>query len=638
MTFRYLILTLVFLYVVSCKNHPNESLDPLQSKIQSLLNESESEGIGINESKIKLDSAFLLTKSSPFDSLTLAVVFAKSNLHYKLDQTDSTNFYDRLLMAKSIELPSAYYLGKAHMNLAYSHRQGFAYDSAYYHFNQSRRIFESLGERSEVGKRLLSMAIVQQTKGDYFGSKETLTEALSYLDPERDRSSLASVFNELATNQRRLANTTDAIIAYENAIEMAASESAVQKFQNNLAATFIDAGQYDKAIAILEQLTEKLRTPQSTIKYARALDNLAYARWLDGEDATPKMFYDALNIRKKGNDKRGLLASYNHLGEFFAKHNTKLSEQYSDSVILLSRELKTPMAEIEALKRMMDLRPMTNLYKDRYIFLKDSMYQQELKVKTQFAKMKYDDEQKQLAILKLENERERKNTELAQQRSQKTVLLSLSGLLVLGGISTYYSLRQRHKKEKLQEVYATEKRISKKVHDELANDIYGVMTRLQHSKNVPVDEALDVLENIYNRTRDIAHETGSIDTQNFQHELKKLLSFFRNDEITIAVKGFSAIKWNYISEEKKIVIYRILNELLVNMKKHSEATLVSIVFENSKNVLKIHYTDNGKGINESFQKGSGLSNTENRIKNSNGTFSFESEPGKGVRVKCSFPL
>ena len=184
--------------------------------------------------------------------MTLAVIFAKSNLHYELDQTDSTNFYDRLLMAKSIEFPNAYFLGKAHMNLAYSHRQGFAYDSAYYHFNQSRRIFESLGDRSEVGNRLLSMAILQQTKGDYFGSKETLTEALTYLDPERDRSSVASVYNELATNHRRLLNSTDAIIAYEKAIELAVSESAVQTFQNNLAATLIDAGQYDKAIAILE--------------------------------------------------------------------------------------------------------------------------------------------------------------------------------------------------------------------------------------------------------------------------------------------------------------------------------------------------------------------------------------------------
>jgi hypothetical protein len=116
------------------------------------------------------------------------------------------------------------------------------------------------------------------------------------------------------------------------------------------------------------------------------------------------------------------------------------------------------------------------------------------------------------------------------------------------------------------------------------------------------------------------------------------LSYFRNDEITIAVRGFSAIQWNGISEEKKIVVYRILNELLVNMKKHSQASLVSIVFENSKNILNIDYSDNGKGINESFQKGSGLYNTENRIKNSNGTFSFESEPGKGVRFKCSFPL
>ena len=638
MAMRTILFAIFFSVVFSCKKAPNDLVDPLETKVQMLLKEGKANGVGLDESKIKLDSAWLLTKARPLDSLTLSVIYAKSYLHYQLEQNDSTDHYDRLLRMKALQLSNTHYLGKAHMNLGYGFREQFAYDSAYYHFNQSKSIFQSLGDSSEVGKRLLSMAILQQTKGDYFGSKETLSEALDYLDTAKDKASVASAYNELATNHRRLLNTEDAIKAYQKAVDLAVSHSAIYTFQNNLAATLTDAGKYDKAISLLEELTEKLKTNPPNIKYARALDNLAYAQWLGGKDTTPTMFFEALNIRKKGNDKRGLLASYNHLGEFFAKQNVMLSEQYSDSVIHLSRELNTPAAETEALKRMMDLKPMKTLYKDRYIFLKDSMYQQELKVKTQFAKMKYDDEQKQLAILQLENDRERKNVELAEQRTQKAIWLSLSGLLVIGGISAYYSLRQRHKKEKLQEVYFTEKRISKKVHDELANDIYGFMTRLQHSKTTPVDEALDVLENIYIRTRNISHETGSIDTQNFQDELKKLLRQFRNDDTTIAVKGFSAIKWGSISEEKKITLYRILNELLVNMKKHSGATLVSIAFENKKKVIAIDYCDNGKGVQLPFQKGAGLSNTENRIKNSNGTFSFESEPGKGVRIKCAFPI
>ena len=62
MAFRYLILTLVFLSVFSCKNDPKESLDALQGKVQSLLIDGDSEEMDIHASKIKLDSAFLLTK------------------------------------------------------------------------------------------------------------------------------------------------------------------------------------------------------------------------------------------------------------------------------------------------------------------------------------------------------------------------------------------------------------------------------------------------------------------------------------------------------------------------------------------------------------------------------------------------
>lgn len=76
---------------------------------------------------------------------------------------------------------------------------------------------------------------------------------------------------------------------------------------------------------------------------------------------------------------------------------------------------------------------------------------------------------------------------------------------------------------------------------------------------------------------------------------------------------------------------------MVNMKKHSGATLVGVRFENSVNQVVISYNDNGVGMAASrFAFKNGLSNVENRINSINGTITFESDHGKGLKVSIQY--
>lgn len=638
MTRLGLLFSLIFL--LSCNDTVNTPFENPNSKDLYKIYLAASDKTSSLESRYELvNEAYDKVRPFTTDSLFSKLLYLKSVLHLYKEEYDSLFIYNKNLEEVAGLNNDDYYLGKSKYLFGYYYSDiVHQSDSAFYYYNQSKNIFLQLQDSSEIGKRFMSMGIIQHDKGDYFGAKESLSDALRYLDPVDDSKFLASTYNELGSNFEVLSDYGSAIEYYLRAIEISPFPKDKLAYKNNLAIAYKNNDELKKAELILFEVNNDSLLIKGSNQEIRVLDNLGYVRWLlAGSDVGTQLKY-ALEQRKKNNDRRGQLASYMHLGEYNSKKNRKVSKSYLDTLLILSRSLRAPTAEKDGLNLLMSLEPQNIDLRNRYIHLQDSLYQVGLKVKTQFAKMKYDDEQKQLSILKLEAERERKNTELANQRTQKTLWLSLSGFLVLGGISAFYSLRQRHRKEKLQEVYETEKRISKKVHDELANDIYGVMTRMEHSKTFQKENTLDSLEDIYKRTRDISHETGSIDTQNFQDELKKLLSQFRNDDTTIAVKGLSTIKWGGISDEKKITLYRVLNELFVNMKKHSEATLVSVAFENSKKALKIDYSDNGKGVKKSFQKGAGLSNTENRIKNIDGTFSFESELGKGVRIKCAFPI
>jgi len=220
----------------------------------------------------------------------------------------------------------------------------------------------------------------------------------------------------------------------------------------------------------------------------------------------------------------------------------------------------------------------------------------------------------------------------------KMIILSLGGMLILvsSGFGFYY-LRQRHEKEKIQEAYKTESRISKKIHDELANDVYNIMSGMQ---NIAPNHLMDRLEHIYKRTRNISRENSSIPTGvDYLPHLVSTLSSSISENTRLILRGEKSINWSSISQEKKIILYRVLQEMMINMNKHSEAGLVAIIFSEEKYLLNIQYSDNGVGVSkEKLKSGNGVQNMENRILSIKGTLNFETEQDKGLKIFIQIPI
>ena len=87
------------------------------------------------------------------------------------------------------------------------------------------------------------------------------------------------------------------------------------------------------------------------------------------------------------------------------------------------------------------------------------------------------------------------------------------------------------------------------------------------------------------------------------------------------------------------MVYRSIQELLVNMKKHSDASLVAITFKELDNFIIINYTDNGKGADKNkMVLKNGLHNIENRIYSIKGGIEIHSNLGEGFKVQIKFPV
>lgn len=590
----------------------------------------------LSKRKQEIDKAFLLAKKIRSDSLYAQILYRKSNILFALGQYDSLRVYNKLSLDYSLRTNNYRMLSYQYYLMGYYYSEVLHMsDSAFYNYNLSKNYFLKVTDSSRVGKTLVILGTIQKNKNDYFGSKETLTEALQYLNPEKDQDFIARCYNTLATDHRKLFNYEDAISYYSKAIENSGSTNGKLAFQNNLAAAYIDNKEYDKAISLLSAISTDSILIKDQKLYARVLDNLAYAKWLLNGNVKGTEFEEPLRIRSQQNDSRGLIASYTHLLEYYGQKNQEKSKPYYDSVVRLSKELKIPRAERDALKYMMDLDPTNIQIRDRYVFLQDSLYEQELRVKTQFAKYKYDDKLKQESILRLEKENAERKLEVSEQRNQKLLSYGVTGFLtMISGFGIYYFVqrsrrfKQQSKTAKLEATYETEAELSRKLHDDFGGKLNHAMLLLQNEG--ATEEVLNLMDVLYKQSRNFSRKINDVDTgANYKQVLLGMMGNYCS-KTKLIITGSTEVDWTKISVLTKKTLYRVLQELMINMQKHSGATLVSISFEQGAKALKVDYMDNGVGATkEELNVKNGLWNTEKRIRAIGGTIIFDSKKGHG---------
>ena len=91
----------------------------------------------------------------------------------------------------------------------------------------------------------------------------------------------------------------------------------------------------------------------------------------------------------------------------------------------------------------------------------------------------------------------------------------------------YYYLTSKANREKIEAEYNSETRISKKIHDELANDVFHVIAYAESqslSAESTKENLLQKLDDIYGRVRGISRENNKIDTGT--DFIKSLNNFF----------------------------------------------------------------------------------------------------------------
>ena len=519
------------------------------------------------------------------------------------------------------------------------------FDSAFYYYNEVKSICNPQTDSENFVSTLNRMADIQQNRGDYSGSESTVTEAIPYLKYIKNPKHALNTYVILGINFLNTYDYNAALNYFKKALTLKTSNWRKAAAQNNIANTYIQQKKYTEAILIFENLIKTDGVKKFDEDYARALDNIGFCYLKIKDEKAQSYLNKALKIRTEINDNVGLGLSYHNLAELYLENNAPLAKNY----MLLSYEKYTRTNYIEG--RMTSLKSLINhsnnnelkKYSLLYIHLNDSITEVRQKAKNQFAKIKYDTKKEKDENLKLKTYKAENELQLERQKNKNIIsyiliALSLSLIVVL-----YFYLTSRGNREKIEATYKSETRIAKKLHDELANDIYHTMA-FAENKNLSLSEnkeqLLVNLDAIYLRTRDISKENSPIITsEKYTFYLKEMISRFNTSNTNLLLNDIESIPWSEIEKNKKITVYRVLQELLVNMKKHSNATLVGINFKKTDKSVIINYTDNGKGIdvhNIIFKNG--LHNVESRILSIKGEIDIDTAVDKGFKVFIKFPL
>jgi signal transduction histidine kinase len=201
------------------------------------------------------------------------------------------------------------------------------------------------------------------------------------------------------------------------------------------------------------------------------------------------------------------------------------------------------------------------------------------------------------------------------------------------------------------------KRIAHELHDSVGQYLsaikYGMENLLQLTQIGSPDMVANSLETLVPLVRNTIEEVRRIYMDLRPSLLDDLgivptISWFCREFETIyagiTIHKEIEIKEADIPESLKIIMFRILQEALNNVARHSYADEVSVILKKVRKGIEFVVADNGRGFEprEAFARsevkgGLGLASMKERTELFGGSFFMESSPGAGTRIQVTWP-
>jgi len=507
------------------------------------------------------------------------------------------------------------------------------YDSALLMLN---RYVENPDDSLKKGIAYRYIGDIYWKVGDLYGAEENGARAIYTLHKfdTGHRSHTGYAYNLLGNVSLDLKHYDEAINMYNNAINFFKGDGFIPEVMNGKATAFQKKGEYNNAIAVYDSILALKPANQSL--EARVIDNKARTRWLQNPTyPVLREFWAALKIRTDSQYHEGLNASFAHLSDYYKDNIPDSALSYANRMYQKAREIQKPEDRLEAMDKLIRLNKAVDqkqYWYEAYKTLNDSFQLSRDTTRARFAMIRYDFQKSKADNLVLQQH-------ISKQRLLMYGLMAIAVVIFACLWAWYSKRRKRIKQESENAIRESRLKTSQKVHDVVANGLYVIMNELEHSNTIGREPLIDKIEELYEKSRNISYEAiAPDDAADYNKRAHDLLTSFANEHTKVIIAGNGQTFWNKVSMAQKHELLLILNEIMINMKKHSHAKNVVIVFKHQDNKGIIAYKDDGTGFTPHSRFGNGLNNTVTRIKSINGEINFGKSEKGGVSIMISFPL
>lgn len=605
--------------------------------------------------KSYLRKAYYLSKDSRNDSLLKLTSFEYGLNSYFERDTAALKEVNESLELLFIKNKDSFCLAKKYHFKALFFRIQNKLDSSFFYYHRSKNISTLKKDSLSAGRRLLSMARMQEKAGDYLGSEITTIEGLRFLEPQKSYRFTANLYNNLGIVMMETSRYEMAREYFQKATELYkkipnkfSRERELLTVLNNIGLTYIRENSFDKAMSYYEKgmLTDSLSI-KYPFQYQLIYGNLSFVKWNLGDLKNSLEGYkDVMRSKVETKNLYGQGISHLAFSEYYINTKDFVKAKYhANRCIEIAKQTNDNQRIIIALRFLSDITKgeESRNYLIRHIRLKDSINNQQRTLKNQFARVRYETEktEKENANLKLVSAKNLADKERAEQRQIIGWLVAIALFLTLGLSVTSYRNRRKKLlyKSQLEKANAREQerqQIAKSLHDEVAGDL-----RVLHQKlvgNQQQEEAAG-LEKIKDNVRNLSHQLSSVSFEDvsFKDQMINLATDYFSKDFKVFVKGLEDDAWSEVNETIKRTLYLSVRESVQNAIRHAQASRFDILFTMRKKEVSVSAKDNGKGFDaEKAVKGIGLKNMEERVQELRGTLTVKSSE-KGTEIQIMIP-
>lgn len=200
---------------------------------------------------------------------------------------------------------------------------------------------------------------------------------------------------------------------------------------------------------------------------------------------------------------------------------------------------------------------------------------------------------------------------------------------------------------KLQE--AERKHLARELHDEFGQHLTAIhvdASAIEQSNNwqsvkasagaisVVVKQMMEMLHNMLHRLRPVELEELGL-----KAAVSELLNRWQTRNTTIHCQLECQDDFSHVSDTILVAIYRIVQECLTNISRHSNATWVKVHIVNQDELISVDVIDDGAGFDrDAHTDGFGLAGIKERVEGLDGLFEINTAKGEGVAVHIEIPV